>query len=401
MKSISKKGEILIAPCSDTSSSLFPLDQSPSEWRSCGDAYDYTWENDYTKNLIGLSSNDKLKLVNSMGFCPQRRCQLQNISNADADGTCPDGLCYTKVENGGPSFGACCFKKGSFNSGNLIGYYDKLQSAAKPIYKKSRVILGDDIGGDDETYENFINANMLYKGLIATQCPLQNTADDVKRMIIEQNITFWVQLSPFSDDGYHIPTEKSLHFKDKCQVFPNAYISGGDGTEAHKEGISNIKQEANKYGVQGDSFVFQSFMVSSYIRTEHSKLKTKLVLDEVSMNTQLHLEAKSTETAVKSHEIASTSVEVFDMGMPVEDYDRDAVQRVTIEKESDKMLWERKSLMVEHVWFHNWKDFETPQPKDENVRRCNHSLDSLFYIQFYDSIEFILDSKAGCRGYQK
>lgn len=47
------------------------------------------------------------------------------------------------------------------------------------------------------------------------QCPLMgyphgraNTVDDIKEMIIEQNITFWAQLAPESEYGVQPPTAK-------------------------------------------------------------------------------------------------------------------------------------------------------------------------------------------------
>jgi hypothetical protein len=82
------------------SMTLYPRDRHPALWRSCNDAYDYTWESDLNMDLEGLSVINKLKLRNSMGFCPHNRCQLFNLTNSDSSGECPEGLCYSKIENG-------------------------------------------------------------------------------------------------------------------------------------------------------------------------------------------------------------------------------------------------------------------------------------------------------------
>jgi hypothetical protein len=206
--STTKGGDIIISLCNNSSlyGNIFNKNISPKLWSSCHDAYEFTWNKDIKNELTELNNEEKMKLINSMGFCPHLRCQLNNISNAGSSGFCPSGLCYTKVEHGSPSFGACCFNNGTFNSGQIIGYYYKIQPIPKPIYKKSRIVLGDKIGGNDESIESFINANKLYKGIIATQCPLtsypeffDNTVNDAKIMILEQNITKWIQLSPYLD----------------------------------------------------------------------------------------------------------------------------------------------------------------------------------------------------------
>ena len=132
--SFTKWRDIYVNTC-NISADLFPISTDPSDWASCHDAYEYTWKIDFNNDIVGLTDRNLLKLVNSMGFCPHNRCQLGNLSSADSVGNCPAGLCYTKLENGARSFGACCFIDGMFNTGALIGYYNKTQSTAKPIYK--------------------------------------------------------------------------------------------------------------------------------------------------------------------------------------------------------------------------------------------------------------------------
>lgn len=229
----SKDDSILVVQCPHYNHELFPLDKlvhpvgnyymSPHEsiWKSCEDAYSTTWRVDENNDIIGLPKPLKSKLMLTMGFCPHLRCQLTNVSNSVIDGKCPLNLCYTKLENGSATFGACCFVDGVFNNGALIGYFNKTQSTAKPIYKKSRIILGDKVGGTDESYESFVNANLIYPGIIATQCPMSTTILDLKQMILEQNISLWIQLAPYSISG-DAKSENLLH--PHCVVLPEALL---------------------------------------------------------------------------------------------------------------------------------------------------------------------------------
>jgi protein tyrosine phosphatase len=235
--------------------SLYPLDQSPHLWSSCHDAYDITWKQDPQHLLEGLSIKNRLKLAYSMGFCPHLRCQLGNVTNGDYEGHCPAGLCYTKLENGSPSFGACCFINGSFIAGNLIGYFNKSQNAPKPIYKHSRVILNPislyDSNDHENSYERFINANYLIKNpsfrLIATQCPMKATLSDVRSMIFQESITLWIQLT----------SEKQLFsLKNKkydCLLLPNAFSS------SEVELLEETVEEKDQFQRFGEAFRFVKF----------------------------------------------------------------------------------------------------------------------------------------------
>ena len=145
-----------------------------------------------------------------MGYCPERRCQLGDIGAADISGKCPRGLCYSKLQDGARTFGACCYTDGEFNSGNLIGFHTKQRPHQKPIYKTNRVILEPQGEGDEpEGMARFINANEVHPGIIVTQCPLlgaphdgasAETLTDWKRMVVEQNVSVVVQLHPFGDN---------------------------------------------------------------------------------------------------------------------------------------------------------------------------------------------------------
>jgi protein tyrosine phosphatase len=220
--SFSKAGGIYLRRCSNNSV-LFPLHEDPIRWLSCGDAYEHTWIEDPDKHLPTLSTVNKLKMAKSMGFCPHRRCQLTNISNADAEGHCPSGLCYTKLENGSPSYGACCFIKGKFNHGNIIGFYEKCQATAKPIYKHSRIVLRSRATSHlpEDSFERFINANRVHENLIATQCPMLATLRDIEQMIIQENISFWIQISSENQFSVNSPNKDCLLLPDAFQEVLN------------------------------------------------------------------------------------------------------------------------------------------------------------------------------------
>lgn len=139
MKSHSKPSkDIFLAPCPQRPARLYPQEQAPQQWRSCGDSYEHTWMADYGRNIVALRLRDRQKLARSMGYCPHSRCQLDNLtahsgssSSGAGAGSCPAGLCYTKVESGALSFGACCYdSSGIFNSGELFGVYNRLQQIA-------------------------------------------------------------------------------------------------------------------------------------------------------------------------------------------------------------------------------------------------------------------------------
>jgi len=243
--STSKGGGLQTRECPPSRTSLYPEDQPPHTWDGCGrDVYRQTWRADADGLLASLSVSKQnlLKLTKTMGFCPHKRCQLDNVS-AQASG-CPQGLCYTKIENGALSYGACCFTENAFISRDLVGFYNKTQQTPKPIYRASRIILGKVYSpwvggngkGDDEiydsSYEAFINANKVAPGIIATQCPLKNTLEDAKRMIIEQNVSLWIQLSPFSVAGSQDRTTGR-----ECTIFPLEF----DGTTVSREtGYTNF-----------------------------------------------------------------------------------------------------------------------------------------------------------------
>ena len=396
--SYSKQGGLFISPC-NFSDPLFPLHKSPGEWRSCNDAYSYSWSKDFKKELTALDRTDTAKLINSMGFCPQNRCQLFNLSSAAADGMSPEGLCYTKIENGGLSYGACAFHKGVFNAGALIGYYYKTQLTPKPIYKKSRIVLGNkrgELGGADESLVSFINANQIYSGLIATQCPLasrpsgfHNTVDDVKRMIIENNITLWIQLAPsglenFISNGAYIATTAN------CGIFPLEFFK--DSSSLHSQGVTNFSIAAFTpeqshveitYTLTGYTSILEdgrtrtTFDDMSIHRTVPKSEQTNhLDQDEVANVNDLHFSPlNSTQSPILDTALAADVGIISDMGtksiaQPTSD-DENAYEEIPL-------IWKKVVVRVKHVWYHKWKDFSVPPPEDEKV--CSTSFMTTYIV---------------------
>lgn len=246
-----KFGGIYVASC-DASLPLYPLDVDPLHWRSCHDAYEFTWTYDPDRYLTALSDVNKQKLAKSMGYCPHHRCQLGNLTNAQHN-SCPVGLCYTKLENAALSFGACCFIDGNFDNGEIIGYEDKCQSTAKPIYKKSRVVLATHSTEENHqnySYNTFINANMIYPNLIATQCPMKKTIQDVKQMVVQQKINLWIQLTS-SKQLFDSNNPKS---KD-CHLLTSAFENGTGYEELHHIENPSLR-------LQSSSFVQRKFRLN-------------------------------------------------------------------------------------------------------------------------------------------
>lgn len=116
-----EKRNTVAQACPDGDNDLYPLDEDPMDWRSCKDACEFTWLSSSNDEYFeGVSSRDRLRLARSSGFCPHLRCQLDNVGSAAVSGACPTGLCYHKLLQGTPTFGACCYTNGVFNSTKLV-----------------------------------------------------------------------------------------------------------------------------------------------------------------------------------------------------------------------------------------------------------------------------------------
>ena len=218
-----------------------------------------------------------------------------------------------KLENAAVSFGACCFVDGQFNSHQMIGYYNKSQPTPKPIYKTNRIVLGPDKA--DESYARFINANEVYPGIIATQCPLlgypdgfQNTLDDVKTMILEQNISLWISLAPVVMEDDITVDSLSAMLKThslKCNTFPLLLMQEHGG---HLE-LNSLKS-SNSGRYWNISYTLRAFIVHD---------------------------------GSGSH--------------------------VTLSQPDDTSTWQEIEHSVEHLWYMRWKDFDVPFPDDEALVR--------------------------------
>lgn len=371
MKSSSKNADIYVLPCPQGS----PLH------RSCSDAYEYTWRNDFKGEIKSLSSINKDKLINSMGFCPHLRCQLGNVSNSAHNGGCPDGLCYTKLEDGGPSFGACCFKNGSFLSGNLIGHYHKTQKTPKPIYSHSRIVLGGDIA--DKSFESFINANYIHPNIIATQCPLipsiynrNGTINDMKRMIIEQNVSYWIQLAPDSHPFESIHINSSQTHSPVCTDFIFPYL--GNASSPFSQGISDFKF-LNEEAVMSNqsSHVHVSFTITAYIRSRGNGIYDTIFENPMGNNNNnnknegleelmVTLSFDSSEnhyskiifpppphTSPTPNNDKNTSLNGYNSAIPIPGINKEP--------------WLKVTRNVDHIWYFKWKDFEIPPDEDDEL----------------------------------
>jgi protein tyrosine phosphatase len=201
----------------------------------------------------------------------------------------------------------------SFNSNQIIGYYYKSQPTPKPIYKSNRIVLGPN--KTDESYGTFINANEVYPNVIATQCPLlsfpdgfANTLDDVKTMIVEQNVSLWISLAPVmntSEVTLDVVDELLARGSLNCNVFPLLLMRQlGGSMEANRIMQPN--------GTASTVFWNMSYTVKAYASSE---------------------------------------------GGPG--------AGVRLERPVDMSGWVEVERRVEHIWYWGWRDFSVPPAEDE------------------------------------
>eukprot|EP01038_Epipyxis_sp_PR26KG_P011307 gene11307-15168_t len=289
------------------SSSLYPLHLSPNKWSSCEDKNEALWNSWYsTKQPRHYQIN---QLVKSSGFCPQNRCQLYNVTAPILDKQmdyveCPQGLCYDRKLRGIDIGTSCCYTKGYFSSGRLIGYQNKSRSQ-KPIYTASRVTIGrtNIIGvNNDPSFESFIDANYVHERLIATQCPLLQTINNVKQMIVEQNIRMWIQLAP-SIGGDH-----------NCESFPLVFLNNLN-CEQCNAGVSNFIIHSN-FSNGENRMIRITFTLTGYVhRIDNSRIHT-----------------------------------IFNN------------EDMLYSSKNDNVL--RIDVPVEYIWYRSWKDMSVPSATD-------------------------------------
>lgn len=366
-KSAVKFGEIYVKDCyyekyglKSTDTRLFPLTESPYLWPGCDDAYYYTWTEDPTRRITWLNQENKEKLARSAGFCPHRRCQLDDLQSS-SNGKCSPGLCYTKLEKGRPSFGTCCFINGTFNGRDLIGYESKLQPTAKPIYKRNRIVLGSD--NTDESKDSFINANLIHKQIIASQCPLtyssnryDSTINDLKRMIIENHVSYWISLAP------HLTKEEEREKNDfsmfqklfsgtmedinnrYCLVFPLMFLqyneTKGISTPPSSYSFSSKSNSSNDM-IKITRFIDSNLQGISNFEIEKMK---HMPLPYVNMS--------YTVSAYYRKRFVRNSPNIL-FGNEFSNF-----------RPRKEIEWEYKSQEVRHIWYYHWKDFVTPPVED-------------------------------------
>jgi protein tyrosine phosphatase len=119
------------------------------------------------------------------------------------------------------------------------------------------VILGDRIGGADESYDAFINANLIHKGIIAMQCPLEGTVLDTQRMFVEQNVSLWIQLAPYEDTA-----TGTVPMVQQCKITPTDFVQH---TAAHNSTLLRVTDYVQlpnmQLGIQNPSFNVHAFDV--------------------------------------------------------------------------------------------------------------------------------------------
>ena len=162
---------------------------------------------------------------------------------------------------------------------------------------------------------------MIYPGIIASQCPMPNTLLDIKQMIIEQNVSLWIQLAPFSSSGNF---QQANDRNPTCLVLPNA--------------LQRLFPE--------------QFSVSP-----------------LDLGIKLNLSVNSSVIAQTMHIRLATSFEEIALCVPSELNSCAAPQSPSPDIYS-----------MEHIWYHHWEDFGVPPDDDFQVTliRTNSSVYNFF-----------------------
>jgi hypothetical protein len=178
----------------------------------------------------------------------------------------------------------------------------------------------------------------VFPGLITAQCPLTgypegfaHTLQDNKRMMLERNVSLWVQIAPFSEDGT-VPSPHWLrqnHPSKYCEVFPMQYFLDATAESPHAEGISDFSYEHDE-----TSHLYRmSYTLTGYIA---------LLLPDESPRPQTAL----TSPCDSSQESCGAEGECVD---------------------GRGVRWARREVRVRHLWFYKWEDFSIPDRKHWQV----------------------------------
>ena len=144
------------------------------------------------------------------------------------------------------------------------------------------------LGGNlrDTSEESFINANEIFPGLIAAQCPMTsyphefaNTVEDMKRMLVEQDVRLWVQLSPASQEGELMSRSDDGSTKSFCEVFPLKYLapSLSGETNVHQKGVSEFSYVHNRE----NGFFNMTYKLTAFVRREGLNRSSATITDSV------------------------------------------------------------------------------------------------------------------------
>lgn len=230
--------------------------------------------------------------------------------------------------------------------GDLIGYYRKTQPAPKPIYKHSRIVLKPsfDVGPsladseldssskmesevESESEISFINANEVFPGLIMTQCPLvnptspfQSTLSDALLMVLQQNISVWIQIMSSTDTMPHV----SLH--RRCYLFP--LLDFKEQKLEHGLSVRNVQVHGGGGDGDGRGSLPRGSPYLEHISTPHS---------------------------IDSHNDISTVPNITNITFTV------------IQTSTDGIVIAERCL--QYLWYNNWPDFGVPRDADDKVGR--------------------------------
>jgi hypothetical protein len=371
LHTISKMGAIYIEPC-DPYAKFFPLEKHPSKWKQCRDACQFTWISDFGGDLKSLSSLNKLKLSLSTGFCPQLRCQLGNISQSSVAEMCPEGLCFTRVEYGSPSFGGCCFTNGSFSSEHLLGYFNKSRPVAKPIYQHSRIILGSknydknkNHNADDNIHPS--TKDNSWKSFIS----FVDTTQDALQMILEQNVDLWIQVSPsvsakdISSNLRFYEYFQNTIKKSMCGIFPIDYDYKYFPTVIDK-----------RYKIT-DLQYLEDFRLESYLNSiKYINMTYKVSQNHPLLSLGNHFVSEISPSASDLPPNCNTHHNHIASPSNANDTTHSVNLLTSNSIVSDRTLLEpfdhlqSKQMMtrsVNHIWYPSWDDFDVPVRSDDDV----------------------------------
>lgn len=212
----------------------------------------------------------------------------------------------------------------------------------------------------------------ILPNLIATQCPLTsypagfaNTILDAKQMIAEQDISLWIQLSPYSEKGElpELPLKKSTHSKPSsayvnnkhCEVFPLQYFqSFHNKSSIYNIGITNFTIhnapciEISTNNLDRDNYgdnirnEYESNISSSYYNMSYILNYFKWTCRDTACDEQMGGDVHSCPSAI-----------VF--SPPQANYS------------SCSGDWSYHSRTVYHIWYYHWTDFEVPSVQHSEV----------------------------------